>query len=1047
MPLSGGLLRAALAAVVVGGLLAGGCGDGGDEAPAVAANAPKTPPEAAAKKLARLLSETKTGKQCKPVVEINKRSEYIFLCPPLKEVRQSMGRFEVVAAQPYGTGAVVDYRTKIANRGASMLLFAAPDGQWGFSRFGLEYDPSVGTSDEDSRAGFDAVVKKYLSAVRERDCKRFDRYAVTESDKPREVCGKQFPKTAAFGKALAASPRAKPRYMGGNERFGFYGLTLTEPKPSYRTISVIKLTQGAIPPYLVLDAVKGPLPKAPRRVGAAPATAPATAPAAASAASAEPEAPSSSGRGVTERPRPGARIAQADSEAIAFDEVFTGASITDDYADRGVVFTSEVATTTDNASPTSPVLAGTPKFFGDIVGHFTIPGTTTPTTVDGFSLDVGFIDDRNSVEIEYYDAGGNVVGATRAQSFGINRIDVFYRGVAGFKVSAVAYEGAGFGIDNLVVRRGARGTDPVRMISMGDSYSSGEGLLPERGLRYDCGTDLHGRYYKNTNVLFGWGWHQGTSCVLPSGSLTRPRNFYRRRVATYENLCHRHRRAYPNQIRERLGVQASDALFVACSGATTFNVGALAAGGGRHPSSPFGVHGGMTQVANAADFVRARGAADLITIGIGGNDANFGGIVAECMLKSCLDPSFAGPTISTINGSMFRSVRDTLASLRERFGSTVVAFGYPSVIDDPAQGCAGVLGIGEDERRWLKDTVLPTINDAIKDAATEAGVLYADITRATVGRGVCSPDPWINGLRLGSGRFLVVATESFHPNQKAHDAIANLFIDRYTDGAGRLLATNPAPSAPIRPPTGSEIRLGQVDAAPVENCGAACLQPAACVQACRVQIQGQGFTPGASMSVVLQSDPVKLGDVTVDPAGRVDATFKVPASVPPGLHTLTLDGMAADGTRQHAVIGVHLHDRLRSKIAVRTRALRRGTKLRRLTVKRLRKKSRVRITCGRGARGASEPLIGKRAGKRVRRRARRATGCPFDIRTFKARRSFAARSFASSFKRRLKRGTVVRVVVTRPGTGGRVLDVKIRKRRAKVVRRCTDPGSLIPVGC
>jgi lysophospholipase L1-like esterase len=747
--------------------------------------------------------------------------------------------------------------------------------------------------------------------------------------------------------------------------------------------------------------------------------------------------------------KPVARIAAAgDSPTIAFDEYSLGASITDDYAAEGIVFTSDVFLSNDDSNPTAPVLSGTPKFFGDIVGHFTVPGTATPTTVNGFTFDVGYIDDRNSVEIEYYDAAGNIVGATRAQSFGINTIDVAYRGVAGFKVSAVEYEAAGFAIDNLVVRRGVAGIRPARMAAFGDSYSSGEGLTPEKGLRYDCGTDLHeNRYYENTNVRRGWPWIDGQSCDTRTGFSKEPERYRRRSIAKYENLCHRHGRAYPNQIRARLGVQGPSSIFSACSAATTANVGLLSFAESQYIDSPFGVHGGYVQLVDVATFARA-GDPDLITIGIGGNDAKFGEIVRECIFHACLDPDFSSRTISTINGTMFRNVRDTFVKLRARFpAATVVTFGYPSVIDDPAKGCAGVTGIGEDERSWLKHSVLPAVNDSVKDAATEAGVVYVDITRATAGHGICADDEWINGLRGGNDVFGIVGNESFHPNQKAHDAIANLFVDRYTDGAGALLVVNPEPSGPIRPATGPEIRLGRLDAGAGRACGADCLQPAACVQACVLHVQGDGFTPGVSMQAVLQSDPVVLGPVVADAAGSVNAKFPLPRGVAAGDHSLTLDGMAADGTRQRAVAGVRVYRRVSSRIVAKLKTSRRGAKVRKLTVRRLPARSRVRIACGRGALAVSATLAGGRESRRVRR-ARRRAGCKFAKRSFRIQKRTARRSFAKYFKRRLKSGVVLRIVVTQPGVSGRALDVRVRKgKRPRISRGCVEPGQAMPVRC
>lgn len=728
-------------------------------------------------------------------------------------------------------------------------------------------------------------------------------------------------------------------------------------------------------------------------------------------------------------------VGALDPNAITFDEFLLGTDIEDDYADRGVVFTSDVFTSIDGSNPTAPVLSGTPRYFGDIAGAFTVPGTTTPTTVNGFSLDVGYIDNRNSVEILYYDQTGNLVGSTRAQSYGINTIDVFYRGVASFRVRAVTYEAAGFAIDNLVIHRDAVGIKPTRMAELGDSYSSGEGLLDGDGLRYDCGTDLHeGRYYEGTTQAPSLFW---TGCQTESGSRRKPHDLLRRKRVEYENLCHRHGRAYPNQIRERLGIPSGNAIFVACSGAETKHVGAGIGPEARFPNSPPGVHGGKSQVDTVKDFAGVGGPPDLITIGIGGNDANFSGIVKECIYNTCTEPDFAGRTVSAINGRMFRNVRDTFKGLRDAFqGATIVAFGYPSVIDDAGRTCGRAFRIGADELSWLDGTVLPTVNDAVKDAAAEAGIVYVDITAATADHGVCSDEPWINGVRFGDDEW-IIGNESFHPSQKAHDAITTYFLDHYTDGSGRLLVRNPDPSPPIRLPTGPEIRLGSIDAGAAQKCGADCLQPAACIQICSVHLEGDGFDPGVGMSAVLQSTPIDLGDVTADPSGRVDAWFKLPGGTEPGLHSITLDGTGADGTRQHAVEGIRVFSRLGVRIRARVSIAEKGAMVRALTVKRMPPRTRVDIACARGGRRAERAL--------VTGRVKRGGGCPFAHRVFRAGKS---RAFTRYFKAPLKPGTVIRTVVTHRGQAGRALDVRIRGRgAAKLTRGCTEPGLRVPVRC
>jgi lysophospholipase L1-like esterase len=598
----------------------------------------------------------------------------------------------------------------------------------------------------------------------------------------------------------------------------------------------------------------------------------------------------------------------ADPGAITFDEVAGGTPITDQYRDRGVVFTSSVFVTGDGANPTSPVLSGTPTFQGPIEGRFVVPGTGTPTTVLGFTLDVGYINNRNSTEVAYYDAAGGRLGAVKAQSEAINSITVRAAGIASFSVRAISDEPAGFGIDNLSVLRDGAGIVPTRMASLGDAYSSGEGLLPRGdGLHYDCGTDLlHGLYYRNTTVPAGSAWQNGRDCQTDTGSLVRPNGYYTRPVDELDNVCHRGGWAYPNAVRDQLGIPAEDALFAACSGARTRDIRTVA----QHPMSPFGVLGGKRQLASLADFAEG-GVPDFITVGIGGNDAGFSNVVRQCMLNACLDdndlPGFVEQSINRINGTVFKNVKDTLTELRGAYpNATIAAFGYPNPIGDPSKSCAGVdIGfakVEEDERRWLKETYLPMLNDAIADAAAEAGVTYIDIGDVLEGHELCSGHEWINGLRPGKNNGLnPVATESFHPNQDGHAAIARRFMERYVVN-GRLIFTNPPESPPLRPPTGPEIHLADVQAGAFQG-----LQPAACVQACKLSIEGQGFSPRTELRVTLHSDPVDLGTVTTDDHGNVALERTLPDGIEPGVHRVTFAGVDADGQRQYGAAAVEVY--------------------------------------------------------------------------------------------------------------------------------------------
>ncbi|HXP98553.1 MAG TPA: SGNH/GDSL hydrolase family protein [Solirubrobacteraceae bacterium] len=594
---------------------------------------------------------------------------------------------------------------------------------------------------------------------------------------------------------------------------------------------------------------------------------------------------------------------------ITFSEVPLEEFVTNQYEDDGVIFTSTVQTSEDSANPTSPVLSGYPRFEGAIEGYFVDPSTGLPQTVSSFTLDVGYINNRDSVVVEAFDSSGNEVQSVLADSYGINLLTVTYAGMASFSVHEIAEEPAGFAIDNLTIDPTADPTPVTSVASMGDSYSSGQGLLPGMGTNYDCGTDMGGGlYYENTNLEYLpgfpplWG---GLDCDTTTLTNTEP-NLLLRPPTFYENTCHRDNLAYPVQIASMLN--ATESIFVACSGATTANIGAIPeTAKPQYPHSPLNIAGGNTQLTDVENFSRERlGGQDpsLITIGIGGNDAGFSGIAEHCIvtITPCSsDGNFVDTVLNNITGPVYERLEETFTALRYDFpNSTIVAFGYPSPISASAPGCNG-LPLYQQDKEFLATEVLGTLNQAISEAAEASSISYVNIAPATAGHEICTAEPWFRGLS-----YPIVA--SFHPTQFAHDAIAAYFREHYTNGAGELLIHNPpVPVDPIRvEPVGPTGNIGNLQGGAVVPCGSGCEQSVPCIQSCSVQIQGSGYAPGAQLEAVLHSTPYDLGPVTVDNEGNVEATLQIPAGVPAGEHVITLEGTAPDGSPQYGALGLEI---------------------------------------------------------------------------------------------------------------------------------------------
>ena len=138
------------------------------------------------------------------------------------------------------------------------------------------------------------------------------------------------------------------------------------------------------------------------------------------------------------------------SNVITFSEFPIGTSINNQYQDIGIIFGgSSPFISSDGANPTSPVLSGTPRFQGEIMGRFVEPGTDRPTVVQSFSFDAGYFDEFGSTRIEWFDPDGKKLGQLINSHLGIERFTITGGNIASWKIGIVQNEPAGYAIDNV----------------------------------------------------------------------------------------------------------------------------------------------------------------------------------------------------------------------------------------------------------------------------------------------------------------------------------------------------------------------------------------------------------------------------------------------------------------------------------------------------------------------------------------------------------------------------------------------------------------------
>ncbi len=330
------------------------------------------------------------------------------------------------------------------------------------------------------------------------------------------------------------------------------------------------------------------------------------------------------------------------------------------------------------------------------------------------------------------------------------------------------------------------------IVSLGDSYSSGEGTSVGDGSEFFRGSDHHGARISNGN-----------------GGLSEDPD---------RNACHRSYDAWPYLIdppgiagteTTRTLAQAKSPLLdfqlLACSGAETKNV----------TTGGIGQYGELAQLDRG--FIDAN--TTLVTMTIGGNDVGFGPVIKTCIF-SAFTP---GPTVPcqdrdapkelAASGKLGAAVDAKLGGLQTKVAGVlqqisakapaakIVLLGYPTLFAT-GSGCVSVL---DSDRSWL-NSVATRLNAVLTAAASAAGpnVRYQSPQYQFQGSTLCTPNSGLTSIVFsltkgdlplaewpGPGPQLGVpySQQSVHPNDIGSSLYATVANTTLRQGKVPLSAT------------------------------------------------------------------------------------------------------------------------------------------------------------------------------------------------------------------------------------------------------------------
>ena len=415
--------------------------------------------------------------------------------------------------------------------------------------------------------------------------------------------------------------------------------------------------------------------------------------------------------------------------------------------------------------------------------------------------------------------------------------------------------------------------DRFSYVALGDSYSSGEGIPPYR--------DLEDNFWSG---------------------------------------CHRSTRAYSTRIHLSEDTtpiaQRADSKFdfFACTGATTDNV--RAGGETQRNGEPPQLSPG-----NAVDASR-----DLVTITIGGNDAQFFRIFLFCMVHpDCNGIKLFEPYSELTLGDFAplllayvgAKVHDVHAEIKAATpNAATIVLGYPILLSGNECPAAQFPPFGESdlklsasEQAYLRGLNVQ-LNSVIEASAADVGLHFVPVANRFLGHEVCGDlDPWINGVVLFNPTFNPRA--SVHPTARGQQEYANAVND-YLESIGsdwsygflaNGLPANPAPTerqavwvtktAEILPEMG-ELHIS------LQTNGGDCAQLGnIIVPGQSAALRGTGFQAGetVTISLMVSDERVWLADATADDSGQLEVGVDIPAN----LKTDTVVGVEALGAGSNNV--------------------------------------------------------------------------------------------------------------------------------------------------
>jgi len=225
---------------------------------------------------------------------------------------------------------------------------------------------------------------------------------------------------------------------------------------------------------------------------------------------------------------------------------------------------------------------------------------------------------------------------------------------------------------------------------------------------------------------------------------------------------------YPRVAARELGAELTD---MSCAGARTENA---------TQPQPGTVAGNWPPQLDGVDRET-----DLVTIGLGYNDRGFFyDTLVACASFADRDPTGSpcrdererdGVDPQAVPGQIGADLSALVDEVRERApDAEVLVVGYPQPV--PPEGGCPQLPLATGDHAYVREQ-LERLDEAMREAADDAGATFVDVMAASAGHDICAGDEaWVNGAVPQPGLAV-----GYHPFAREQRAVAALVADALRD--------------------------------------------------------------------------------------------------------------------------------------------------------------------------------------------------------------------------------------------------------------------------